>query len=50
MAKVKALCNCFVDSYHPEGEVFEYDGPKNPHLEPVKGSRKETTEETATSE
>jgi hypothetical protein len=51
MAKVKALCNCFVDStFRSEGEVFDYEGPKNPHLEPVKGSKKESTGEPATSE
>lgn len=39
MSKVKALRTCFVGSYRSEGEVFDYDGPKNRHLEPVKESK-----------
>jgi len=30
-----------VGSYHKEGEEFEYSGPKNKNLEPVKQAKPE---------
>jgi len=34
--RVRAIRDCFVGSYRKAGEEFEYEGPKNHHLEPVK--------------
>ena len=37
---VKATKDCFVDStYRRDGEEFDYKGPKNTNLEPVKSQR-----------
>lgn len=36
MARFRALVKCFVDnSLREEGDVFEYNGPANPNLEPL---------------
>jgi hypothetical protein len=38
MARVKALVTVFVDNhYRTEGDVFNYDGPFNRHLEYLDG-------------
>lgn len=38
--EVKAIRNCFVDgTLRHEGERFEYSGPKNKNLEPVKAPK-----------
>lgn len=39
--QVKALRDCFVGDYRKEGEQFEYNGPKNENLEPVKAKKPE---------
>lgn len=34
MSKVKAIRKCFIDNtLREEGDVFEYNGPNNKHLE-----------------
>lgn len=41
MAQVRAKTKCFVDNgIRNEGDVFEYDGPKNTNLEYLKGAPK----------
>lgn len=45
MPKVRALRDCYVDRLRREGDVFEYSGPKNPNLEPVKNAPVKTEEE-----
>lgn len=44
---VRALRDCFVGSYHGAGEEFEYDGPKNENLEPVKTAKRASSEKPA---
>lgn len=36
MARVRALQDCYIDQIRRQGEEFEYSGPKNENLEPVK--------------
>lgn len=44
--KVRAIVKCFVDNgIREEGEIFEYNGPKNPNLEVVDGKTKAKAEE-----
>ena len=45
MPFVKATTTVFVEnSLREEGEEFEYNGPKNPYLEPLDGAKpKEST-------
>lgn len=39
MALVRAKCDCYIDQVRRQGEKFEYDGPKNPNLEPAKPAK-----------
>lgn len=42
MAQVRAKTLCFVDNgIRNEGDVFDYDGPKNTNLEYLSGAPKE---------
>ena len=36
MALVRAVRDCYVDCLRREGDVFEYNGPKNGNLVPAK--------------
>jgi hypothetical protein len=39
--EVKANTKCFIgDTLRQEGEKFEYDGPENPNVDPVKAEVK----------
>ena len=45
MARVKAKVVCFIDnSIRNEGDVFEYNGPKNTNVEIIDGTEFEKTE------
>lgn len=45
MAQVRAKTLCFVDNgLRQEGDVFEYNGPKNTNLEYLKGAPVEADE------
>ena len=44
MAQVRALVKCFVDNgLREEGDVFDYDGPDNACLEPIRPAKGKKT-------
>jgi len=42
--QVRAIRDCFVGCYRKAGEVFDHNGPKNRHLEPVKTPKQNVDE------
>ena len=47
--QVRALKKCFVDNaLREEGDVFNYNGPRNTNVEPINGSWNDAVGETTT--